>query len=97
MLFLELSLTKVSMPVERRKDPFKVEKLPKMMVEDEGSQVAFNLILGGGQSPLSLKPENGKSLPGKRPDIDDGEVTKGRETGKDDLSIVVLFGELDVY
>ena len=46
---------------------------------------------------MSLKPGNGKSLPGMRPEVDDDEVTKGREAGNGDLSIGVLFGELDVY
>ena len=72
--------------------------------ESESQSGGIQLDLGGGQSPWGEKPEDGQPPLRERSDRgeddgkvkEDGAVTDGRQAIQNELSIAVLFDELDV-
>ena len=77
----------------------------KVIGEDESQSGGIQLDLGGGQSPWGEKPEDGQPPLRERSDRgeddgkvkEDGAVTEGSEAGQNELSIAVLFDELNIY
>ena len=77
----------------------------KVAGESESQSGGIQSDLGGGQSPWCEKPEDGQSPLRERSGRgeDDGEVkkdgamTEGSQAGQNELSIAVMFDELNVY